>query len=119
MTTNNMGGGYNPTKAVLNALGKNYIVEQGSVQSSKDSTKKIYYRRWSSGFIEQWSDEEVSGRKTYTYVIPFSDTNYCLIGGFYISGVASCTFVDRTETGFTHHQSAYSTAFYGWYACGY
>ena len=106
-------------KAVLEATNKAYIVEQGSVQSSNDTTKKIYYRRWSSGFIEQWSDEGVSGRKTYTYSIAFSDTSYCLIGGFYIGGVASCEFVDRTETGFTHAQSAYNTEFHGWYACGY
>lgn len=116
---NSMGGANQTVKAVLEALGTNYIVEQGSVQSSNDSTKKVYYRRWSNGFIEQWSDEVVSGMKRYTYPIAFSDTNYCLIGGFFISGVASCTFDDRTETGFTHAQSAYNTAFYGWYACGY
>lgn len=106
-------------KAVLNTVGKVYIVEQGSVQSPNDSTKKIYYRRWSSGFIEQWSGEEVSGKKKYTYPIVFSDTNYCLIGGFYISNVAACKLIDRTETGFTHDQLAYNTVLYGWYACGY
>ena len=117
-----VGGGVSPdpvTKAVLDALGTNYVVERGEVQSQYDPAQKVYYRRWSNGLIEQWSGETVSGRKTYTFPIAFSDTNYCLIGGYFIQGVAGCRFVDKTETSFTHDQSAYNTEFFGWYACGY
>ena len=117
-----VGGGVSPdpvVKAVLDALGEEYIVECGEVQSQYEPTQKVYYRRWSNGLIEQWSGEVVKGRQTYTFPIPFSDTNYCLIGAYFIQGIASCKFLNRTETSFTHDQSAYNTEAYGWYACGY
>ena len=121
----NSTGGVSPNpivKAVLEAIGGVYIVEQGQVPftAQHESDTPIYYRKWSNGFIEQWQGLEMSNNNVeITFPISFSNTDYVLTGvGSWIQNIASITFTKKT-TGFT---TAYSTRLmnsYGWYACGY
>lgn len=67
MSRNNMGGGYNPTKAVLDALGTNYVVEKWV---SDDGTQK--YQRWADGKIEVFMYISTTAQKTsFTFPIAF------------------------------------------------
>lgn len=119
-------GGVSPdpiVKAVLEAIGGVYIVEQGQVPFTKVNQNvdtPIYYRKWSNGFIEQWQGLEFSNNNVeITFPIPFSNTDYVLTGvGFWLQNIASLTFTKKT-TGFTTIFSTRESHSYGWYACGY
>nr|DAQ13842.1 MAG TPA: tail fiber protein [Caudoviricetes sp.] len=109
-------------KAVLDAVGGAYIVDQGQVPYEKqnDADTPIYYRKWSNGFIEQWHGREFSNNGVeITFPIPFSNTDYVLTGvGYWLQDIASLTFTKKT-TGFTTVYSTRLANSYGWYACGY
>ena len=120
---NSTGGANQTVKAVLEALGTNYIVEQGQIPFEKVNQNvdtPIYYRKWSNGFIEQWQGREFSNiNVTITFPIPFSNTDYVLTGvGTFMQNIASLTFTKKI-TGFTTMYSTRDTHNYGWYACGY
>ncbi len=122
----NSTGGVSPdpiVKAVLEAIGGVYIVEQGQVPFTKvdqNVDTPIYYRKWSDGFIEQWQGRWFTNRSyEITFPIPFSNTDYALIGaGFGISNVAVMTITKKT-TGFNTLYNTAETSSQGWYACGY
>ena len=107
---------------MLEAIGGAYIVEQGQVpyDEQSDMDTPIYYRVWSNGFKEQWQGLWFSNRgASITFPIPFSDTNYALVGaGFGVSGVAVMT-ITKTATGFNTLYNTAETTSQGWYACGY
>ena len=127
MSTNNMGGGYNPAKAVLDALGTDYVIEQGKVES--DDGWVQWYKRWSSGLIEQWGCNPNKGPNktvTITFPIPFSDSNYYARPANRIFNNGEWTlswdsFYDLTTTSakvqFTNQQNQGQGMSY--YACGY
>lgn len=119
-------GGVSPdpiVKAVLEAIGGAYIVEQGQVPFTKVNQSvdtPIYYRKWSNGFIEQWQGRWVTNRSNeITFPIPFSNTEYALIGpGFGIANIGVMTITKKT-TGFNTVYNTNEVSSQGWYACGY
>lgn len=117
----NVGGGASASpivKAVLDAIGESYVVEIGMVDNPRDANSPILFRRWSNGFIEQGSSEEVFNT-TITFPIEFSDTKYALIGqGFLITDVARQS-LNKVTTGFQVGSDVHTCASNGWYAFGY
>lgn len=122
----NSTGGVLPSpvvKAVLDAVGGAYIVEQGQIPFTKvnqDVDTPIYYRKWSNGFIEQWQGRWVTNRgNEITFPIPFSNTEYALIGpGFGAANIGLMTITKKT-TGFNTVYNTNEVSSQGWYACGY
>lgn len=110
-------------KAVLDAVGGAYIVEQGSVPFTVVDAQydtPMYYRVWSNGFKEMWQGRAYTNNNVQiTFPLEFSDTNYCLIGvGDFMANIAALRFIKST-TGFTTTFSTREVCNYGWYACGY
>ena len=109
-------------KAVLDAVGGAYIVDQGQVPYEKqnDADTPIYYRKWSNGFIEQWQGRWVTNRSNeITFPISFSNTEYALIGpGFGVANIGVMTITKKT-TGFNTVYNTNEVSSQGWYACGY
>ena len=118
-----VGGGVLPNsvvKAVLDAIGGAYIVDQGKVEQEGSSQydTSIYYRIWSNGFLEMWQGL-YSVDTSVTYPFEFSNTDYVLVGvGFSIGNVGAQN-ITRTTTGFTTVSVMTSSTTYAWYACGY
>ena len=111
-----VGGGVSPNpvvKAVLEALGNVYIVEQGKTNDDIP----IYFRVWSNGFKEQWQNKEAIG--SFTFPVAFTTTDYVVIGpGFNMVNVA-WQGVTKTTTGFSTSNSASNSSVNYWHACGY
>lgn len=74
MATNNTGGGYNPTKAVLDALGTNYVVEKWV---SDDGNQK--YQRWADGKIEVWMKLQNGTSNGFEFTFPISFTELPIV----------------------------------------
>lgn len=120
----NIGGGVLPSpvvKAVLDAVGGAYIVDQGKVEQEGPNTKydtSIYYRIWSNGFLEMWQGLHMAD-KTVTYPFEFANTDYVLVGvGFTLAGVGAQEFT-RETTGFKTNSVMKESTTFAWYACGY
>lgn len=118
----NMGEGYQYPKAVLDAIGKAYIVEfctSGEDKVEGDNvTSAIYYVIFSNGFVIQ-CQSMLNRDKTITFPIEFADTKYCLLGvGLDIHQVAG-QYYERSATGFTTHSITKGANTRTWIACGY
>ena len=117
----NSTGGVSPdpiVKAVLDTVGKVYIVEQGQTEDSDSGSSPIYWRVWSNGFIEQCQMTQLN-RTTVVFPKPFKDTNYVLMGpGNEIKNV-SWQGVTKSPTHFTVSYSSNQWTTGYWYACGY
>lgn len=102
-------------KAVLDAVGGAYIVEQGKTNDANP----IYYTVWSNGFKEQSSGASYQSGSTIVFPVEFNDSNYSLVGpGVEISG-AGRQYVSKNTTGFSISNSGGQVTCKGWYACGY
>ena len=87
------------------------------VESYRSGTN--WYRVYKSGWVEQGGYCENSA--TVTFLKPFSDSNYTLVGGL-IPGTESSSYEhlnlkSQTSTGFVY--SAYDYYKLKWFACGY
>ena len=95
----------------------------GNVASNLDYVVESYknganwYRKYKSGWIEQGGTIETAN-KTITFLKPFSDTNYTLVGpGFYIAN-AGAQIITKTTTGFTTSSDTNLTGTRYWEAKG-
>lgn len=76
-----------------------------------------WYRVWKSGWLEQGGTIDILN-KTITFLKPFADTNYTLVGpGFYIANAGNQS-VTKTTTGFTTTSIANLTGTQYWEAKG-
>lgn len=107
-------------KAVLDAVGGAYIVDQGKVEQegSTQYDTSIYYRIWSNGFLEMWQGL-YSLDKTVTYPFEFANTDYVLVGVGFTIGNVGAQNITRTTTGFKTASVMTGSTTYAWYACGY
>ena len=105
-------------KAVLDAIGESYVVEIGTVDNPRDANSPIWFRRWSNGFIEQGSSENLADT-TITFPIEFSDTKYALIGQGFLIGDVARQSLNRFTTGFQVGSEVHQCSSIGWYAFGY
>ena len=100
-----MGGGYQYPKAVLDVIGKRYVVETGQTENG-------WFTRYSDGWIEQGGSLATYGsalptETVVTFPIEFMDLTYTLSlagyggpwGGSWDKGIKSET---RKTTGFTY-----------------
>lgn len=84
----------------------------------------IWYRKWSDGFIEQgWIHGGGTGNetrnRTFTFPIPYTSTNYGLVGvGFEIANTTR-QGVTKYTTGFTTYSVERDSGTLSWYAFGY
>lgn len=103
--------------------------EQGNVNIGQNivmsgMSGNIWYRKWSDGFIEQgWihggGDGNETRNRTFTFPIPYTSTNYGLVGvGFEIADTAR-QGITRNTTGFTTYSVAHNCGTLSWYAFGY
>lgn len=109
-------------KAVLDAIGKAYIVEFGTSGEDKldgdNVISAIYYVVYSNGFVIQ-CQSIINRDTTITFPIEFADTKYCLLGvGLDIHQIAG-QYYERSTTGFTTHSSSTGTNTRTWIAMGY
>ena len=96
-----------------------YVVDKGE-------SGEIGWRVWSDGLIEQWliiRDEtyngDVTANKTFTFVKPYSNTSYALIGnGLQLSEVNSQK-VQKSTSGFSTSSYRGVAGTGGWYVIGY
>ena len=96
-----------------------YSRSHGTVIKEKKptSTDATWYRQWSDGWLEQGGTIDTVN-KTITFLKPFVDTNYTLIGpGFYIANAGNQS-VTKTTAGFTTASIANLTAAMYWEAKG-
>lgn len=110
------------TKKVLEFL-KNrnsalaYVVDKGE-------SGEIGWRLWSDGLIEQWLIQPnvfngITGNKTFTFVKPYSNETYVLIGvGIQLTQVNNQT-VKKSASSFTTTSYTGEASTGGWYAFGY
>lgn len=116
--------------AVLEALGKRYLIEHGE---GSDENGSYWYDRYSDGWIEQGGStwDGVTKRPTQTAIvfpIEFENTKYALVaegwgGGPWTGGYAT-GFSEKTKTttGFTFSASGSGSSLansFDWRACGY
>lgn len=110
-----------------------YVVDENTAQTSirlpkyqktgrylvkKEVNGNDWYNLYSDGWLEQGGTIDTLN-KTITFLKPFADTNYTLIGpGFYIANAGSQD-VTKTTTGFTTGSIANLTASKYWGAVGY
>lgn len=97
----------------------NKALSHGTVIKEKKptNTDPTWYRQWSDGWLEQGGTIDTVN-KTITFLKPFADTNYTLIGpGFYIANAGSQS-VTKTTAGFTTTSIANLTAAMYWEAKG-
>lgn len=95
----------------------------GNVPSNYDYVVDSYhdginwYRKYKSGWLEQGGTTDTAN-KTITFLKPFADTNYTLIGpGFYIANYGA-QIVTKATTGFTTTSDTNLTATRYWEAKG-
>ena len=81
------------------------------IETWESSDGLTRYRKWASGWLEQWGQIEVPSSNTitpYTLPLPFKDINYSVVisctipassSGSY-AVVGDCSVIDKTETGF-------------------
>lgn len=106
---------------MLDTLGIDYVIENSSAYGVG------YYRKWKSGFIEQWYWKQWNGAwSSLTYPVEFKDTDYHISGSGYRTDGSNwqgfCSFKDYTTTGCNIWFSDDNTSNPGyvkWYACGY
>ena len=97
-------------------MAKDYIIDYGNNSNG-------WYRKWKSGFIEQWGNilnGAVSNRTTVSLPISFSSTNYIIQttgNSTTISTGESWNYVTISSINQFIASSRFGT-FY-WYACGY
>ena len=120
----NVGGGVlaSPVvKAVLDALGVSYVVEQGSDESGS------WYRRFSNGWVEQggYIKNMRDSRIPVTYPVEFRDKNYVILmtaGVTDSGGNLSDGFEEKSKTttgiNLQGNYTSY-TNLYSWEAKGY
>lgn len=113
------------TKKVLEFL-KNrnsalaYVVDKGE-------SGEIGWRVWSDGLTEQWLNsssgnfKENTLNKTFTFVKPYSNTRYALVGVGAQIGYVAAQDVSKATTGFSTSSVVVEREFGtgGWYAIGY
>ena len=82
-----------------------------------------WYRKWSDGWIEQGGHmvNASTTNDTTTLHVPYSNTNYTLVGykGQYSSAYANFEWVEKTTTSFTTRGASNAPIGGDWYACGY
>ena len=91
----------------------------------KGESGEIGWRVWSDGLIEQWLNSSSGDlklntqNKTFTFVKPYSNDRYALVGvGVQIENTAAQN-VAKTATGFTTSSVTRDFGTGGWYAFGY
>lgn len=106
MMSENMGGGYQYPKAVLDAIGKRYVVETGHTENG-------WFTRYSDGWIEQGGKlTNTDGTTAISFEIEMSDVNYYFqvsykasTGGESYSRAPREIGGTRTTTGLTVYQN--------------
>lgn len=104
----------NPNSALV------YVVDKGE-------SGEIGWRVWSDGLIEQWLNsssgnfKENTLNKTFTFVKPYSNTRYALVGVGVQIGYVAAQDVSKATTGFSTSSVIVDREFGtgGWYAIGY
>ena len=92
-------------------LGKAYITETYTNGAS-------WYRVWSDGFCEQGGTIDTCN-KTITFLKPFKDTNYTLVGVAFVIGDIGRQSVTKYVNKFVTGSEMRASGTSSWYACGY
>ena len=125
LITDDVSGDTVATKAELQAVDSskadtalsNVLANIDYVVESQVNADGSWYRKYKSGWLEQGGTIDTVN-KTITFLKPFADTNYTLIGpGFYIANAGNQS-VTKTTAGFTTTSIANLTAAMYWEAKG-